>query len=99
MNGINAHTGQALSGQEHLRQSVADILRTPLGTRLMRRDYGSRLFDLIDAPVNNVWKSECYAAVAEALGPLGTTAEAGQGAGSQCQQWQGDARSGRRIFT
>ena len=67
MNGINAHTGQALSGQEHLRQSVADILRTPIGTRLMRRDYGSRLFDLIDAPVNNVWKSECYAAVAEAL--------------------------------
>ena len=67
MNGIDAKTGKALSGEDHLRQSIGDILRTPLGTRLMRRDYGSRLFDLIDEPVNAVWKSECYAAVAEAL--------------------------------
>lgn len=67
MNGIDSTTGKSLSGQAHLRQSIADILRTPLGTRVMRRDYGSRLFDLIDEPVNAVWKTECYAAVAEAL--------------------------------
>ena len=67
MNGIDAHTGKALSGKAHLRQSIADILRTPLGTRLMRRDYGSRLFELIDNPVSPAWRSECYAAVAEAL--------------------------------
>ena len=67
MNGINAQTGRPLSGIAHLRQSVADILRTPLGTRVMRREYGSRLFDLIDQPINAAWKTECYAAVAEAL--------------------------------
>ncbi|AMO55629.1 hypothetical protein GZ77_09155 [Endozoicomonas montiporae] len=67
MNGIDAHTGKALSGKAHLRQSIADILRTPIGSRVMRRDYGSRLFDLIDEPVNAAWKTECYAAVAEAL--------------------------------
>lgn len=67
MNGTDAMTGQALSGQQHLRQSVADILRTPIGSRVMRRDYGSRLFELIDEPVNARWKTECYAAVAEAL--------------------------------
>ena len=67
MNGIDAHTGKALSGKAHLRQSIVDILRTPLGTRIMRRDYGSRLFDLIDNPISPSWKSECYAAVAEAL--------------------------------
>ena len=67
MNGLNAHTGKALSGRDHLRQSVTDILRTPIGSRVMRRDYGSRLFALIDNPVSPAWKTECYAAVAEAL--------------------------------
>ena len=53
MLGINAHTGQTLSGLDHLRQSIADILSTPLNTRVMRRDYGSRI--------------PLYAATAEAL--------------------------------
>ena len=50
MNGINAHTGQALSGIDHLRQSIRDILTTRIGTRVMRRDYGSRLPTLVDTP-------------------------------------------------
>lgn len=33
----------------------------------MRRDYGSRLFDLIDAPLNEITLVEIYAATAEAL--------------------------------
>lgn len=28
----------------HLRQSIADILLTPIGTRIQRRDYGSYIF-------------------------------------------------------
>ena len=67
MQGIDATTGRTLSGKAHLRQSITDILRTPVGSRVMRRDYGSRLFNLIDAPVTPSFKSECYAAVAEAL--------------------------------
>lgn len=67
MNGINAQTGKALSGRDHLRQSIGDILRTRIGSRVMRRDYGSRLFTLVDQPVTPAWRSECYAAVAEAL--------------------------------
>ena len=51
MLGMNAHTGQALSGLDHLRQSIADILSTPLNTRVMRRDYGSRIPELIDQPI------------------------------------------------
>ena len=35
-----------------MRQSVQDILATPVGTRIMRRTYGSRLPYLVDAPVN-----------------------------------------------
>jgi phage baseplate assembly protein W len=53
MIGVNNRTGKALDGMEHLKQSVQDILTTPLGTRVMRREYGSRLFELIDAPINS----------------------------------------------
>ncbi|WP_456267651.1 GPW/gp25 family protein [Kushneria sp. AK178] len=67
MNGTNAQTGRSLSGIDHLRQSLRDILTTPIGTRVMRRDYGSRLFELIDAPMNNTTLLELYAATAEAV--------------------------------
>ena len=33
----------------------------------MRRDYGSRLFALVDAPLNQTTKVDLYAATAEAL--------------------------------
>ena len=67
MQGTDAATGKALSGLDHLRQSIRDILTTPIGSRVMRRDYGSRLFELIDQPVNAAWLVEAYAATAEAL--------------------------------
>lgn len=67
MDGINASTGKRLGGLEHLRQSIRDILTTPIGSRVMRRDYGSRLFQLIDAPMNRTTLLDVYAAVAEAL--------------------------------
>jgi phage baseplate assembly protein W len=67
MNGIDATTGKRLSGIDHLRQSVRDILTTPIGSRVMRRDYGSRLYELVDAPVNRATLLDLYAATAEAL--------------------------------
>jgi phage baseplate assembly protein W len=67
MQGMNAQTGQLLSGLEHLRQSITDILSTPIGSRVMRREYGSRLFELIDAPVTQGTLIDLYAATAEAL--------------------------------
>jgi phage baseplate assembly protein W len=67
MIGVSRQTGKALSGIEHLKQSIIDILLTPLGTRVMRREYGSRLFELIDAPINAGTIIEIVAATAEAL--------------------------------
>lgn len=67
MDGINATTGKRLGGIEHLRQSIRDILTTPIGSRVMRREYGSRLFQLIDAPMNRSTLLELYVATAEAL--------------------------------
>lgn len=67
MKGIDAQTGRPLSGIDHLRQSIRDILTTPIGSRVMRRDYGSRLYELVDAPMNSATLVDLYAATAEAL--------------------------------
>ncbi len=64
---MNNTTGRALEGLDHLRQSIADILTTPLGSRLMRRTYGSLLPFLIDHPDNGATRVRLYAATAGAL--------------------------------
>lgn len=64
---MSAQTGKTLSGIDHLRQSIIDILTTRIGSRVERRTYGSRLFDLIDAPLNRSTIVDLIAATAEAL--------------------------------
>jgi phage baseplate assembly protein W len=61
MMGMDARTGKALSGDAHLAQSIANILSTPVGSRIMRRDYGSRVPDLIDAPAHAATRVQLYA--------------------------------------
>ena len=65
--GMNASTGRAISGKAHLRQSIADILTTPIGSRVMRRSYGSYLFELIDQAANDAGRLRLMAATADAL--------------------------------
>ncbi|NCC97286.1 MAG: phage baseplate protein [Synergistales bacterium] len=67
MIGIDGNNGKHLDGLDHLRQSVVDILTTPIGSRVMRRDYGSRLYDLVDHPDSDETVMEIYMAAAEAL--------------------------------
>jgi phage baseplate assembly protein W len=67
MNGTDASTGKWLTGLDHLRQSITDILTTPLGSRVMRRNYGSRLPELVDAPMNAETITDIYAATVDAL--------------------------------
>lgn len=67
MIGMDKTTGKALSGDAHLAQSIVDILTTPLGSRVMRRDYGSLLFELIDKPINPAIRMLIHAATAIAL--------------------------------
>lgn len=52
---------------EQIRQSVEDILTTPVGSRVMRRNYGSLLPFMIDAPFNEVTRIQLFAAAATAL--------------------------------
>ena len=67
MNGINQHTGKPLGGLDHLRQSVEDILTTPIGSRVMRREYGSNVFRLVDRPITPGLLVELYACAIDAL--------------------------------
>lgn len=64
---MNRTTGSVSDGQAHLAQSIADILTTPLGSRVARREYGSQLPDLIDAPANAATRVQLFAATAAAL--------------------------------
>lgn len=67
MRGMDGTSGRALSGEAHLAQSIGDILGTPKGTRIMRREFGSDVPGLIDAPLNGQTLVSLYAAIAEAL--------------------------------
>ncbi|EBH3309246.1 baseplate assembly protein [Salmonella enterica] len=67
MNGVNNRTGKRLSGVAHLRQSVSDILTTPIGSRVLVRDYGSYLFSLVDNPRDDLTRLQIIAASATAL--------------------------------
>ena len=65
--GMNRETGRAITDLDHIRQSMRDILMTPVGTRVMRREYGSLLSALIDQPQNESLRlqimSACYLAL------------------------------------
>ncbi|END2163762.1 TPA: baseplate assembly protein [Escherichia coli] len=65
--GMNPEATGTLSDTNHLWNSVRDILLTPLASRVMRREYGSLLPDLLDAPMNATTRLQCMSAVVIAL--------------------------------
>lgn len=64
---MNRHTGEPISEEAHIAQSIVDILTTRIGTRVMRRDYGSLVPELIDHPLNAANRLRLYAASAVAI--------------------------------
>lgn len=67
MRGMDTRSGKPLDANAHLSQSIADILTTPIGSRIERRDYGSLLPELIDQPFNDKTRLQLYGATATAL--------------------------------
>jgi len=65
--GINRRNGQTINSLEHLKQSLHDILTTPIGSRVMRRDYGSVLPFLADQPMNARTLMQMRAAIVHCL--------------------------------
>ncbi len=64
---ISKTTGALISRDEHIRQSISTILFTVIGTRIQRRDFGSYLFDLIDAPTTLRTQQVLIAVIADAI--------------------------------
>ncbi|MFN3931611.1 MAG: GPW/gp25 family protein [Brevundimonas sp.] len=69
MTAMNRQTGRAMdpNSDAHLVQSIGDILTTPKGSRVMRRDYGSELPNLVDLPNTPLNRMRAFAATALAL--------------------------------
>jgi len=65
--GVDRHGGGILTGWEHVKQSIEVVLTTMVGTRVMRRDFGSRIMALIDAPMNDRVLLAVFSACADAI--------------------------------
>lgn len=64
---MNRETGGDISDLDHISQSIEDILTTRIGTRVMRREYGSLLPELVDHPFNDVTRLRVYAGTVMAV--------------------------------
>ncbi|SCB41250.1 GPW/gp25 family protein [Rhizobium lusitanum] len=65
--GLSAASGKSLSNWEHVQQSIRKILKTPKGSRIMRRTFGSDLPDLVDGKMTRRNILAAYAAAATAI--------------------------------
>ncbi|MCF1457746.1 MAG: baseplate assembly protein W [Shewanella sp.] len=65
--GMNAQTGEVLTGIPYLRQRLKDVILTPLGSVVGRRDFGSRLFQMVDHNVDAGFQMDAYIRLAEAI--------------------------------
>ena len=55
-------SGRYMPLSDHIRQSIADILFTRIGSRVQREEYGSLLPELIDQPLNEATRLRVAAA-------------------------------------
>jgi phage baseplate assembly protein W len=67
MLGMNAQRGTSLSWVEHLKQSIINIITTPIGSRVMNRNYGSTLHLFYDQPMDGYHLAQIQAAIINAL--------------------------------
>ncbi|WP_392430770.1 GPW/gp25 family protein [Edwardsiella piscicida] len=65
--GMDPRGPGTLSDASQLQAAIQDIVITPLGSRIMRRDYGSLLPDLLDSPQNAITRLQCMSAAVIAL--------------------------------
>lgn len=65
--GMNQNKGRSITDNDHIKQSIQDIILTPVGSRIQRREYGSMLFFLLDQPNDSATKLKIMSAVVMAL--------------------------------
>ncbi|SIQ10879.1 GPW/gp25 family protein [Marinobacterium stanieri] len=68
MSGMHRQSGTLIDNLDaHVRQSIGDIITTPIGSRVMRREYGSLIPELVDQPLTRTTILRLYAATAAAI--------------------------------
>ncbi len=67
LTGLNRHNGELLDDNSHIHQAIDDILQTPIGSRVMRREYGSFLHELLDRPLCDALILQMYTAIVIAV--------------------------------
>lgn len=64
--GFGRNSVETLEGFDHVRQSLAVLFSTPLNSRVMRRDFGCELQDLVDRPLSDQIILAAYSAIVTA---------------------------------
>jgi phage baseplate assembly protein W len=67
MRGMNTTTGQNIEGIAYLQQRLRDVLTTPKGSRIMRREFGCGIFQRIDQNMTPAWAILCFSDIAAAI--------------------------------
>lgn len=67
MKSFALETLQPVDGHQALSEAIRTVLFTPVGSRVMRRDFGSLLFELLDQPQNDQTTVKIFGATALAL--------------------------------
>lgn len=65
--GMNKETGEAITGVAYLRQRLQDVINTPIGSLVGRRDFGSRLYEMLDHNIDESFRMNAYIRMAEAI--------------------------------
>lgn len=65
--GTDRDTGAEIGGIPYLRQRLYDVINTPLGSLVGRRDFGSRFYELVDRNVDARFHMEAYIRLSEAI--------------------------------
>jgi phage baseplate assembly protein W len=65
--GTDRVTGKTLTGTPYLRQRLADVINTPLGSVVGARDFGSRIFEMVDHNVDRRFYMNVYVRLAESI--------------------------------
>lgn len=64
--GMNAETGERIEGIEHFYQCCERTLSTPIGTHILKRDFGLD-FDIVDKNTTNSFRMNVIAKATDAL--------------------------------
>jgi uncharacterized protein len=65
--GTDRNTGRLISGVPYLWQRLSDVIATPVGSLVGRRDFGSRMFEMLDRNVDPGFYMDAFVLLAEAI--------------------------------